>query len=117
MGKKKILVVDDDFDTLKSIEQILEKEGYAVSVATNALQALDQLGEDGFSLILIDVIMPNLSGYELLRILRQKYNHSLPMIFMSIKPRAEINLKEADGFIQKPFSKKLLVDCVAKLVG
>lgn len=114
--KKKILVVDDDFDTLKSIEQILDKEGYAVTVSTNALQALDKLSADGFSLIVIDVIMPNLSGYELLRILRQKYNHNVPMIFMSIKPRAEINLKEADGFVQKPFAKKQLVDAVKKLI-
>ena len=104
MGKKKILVVDDDFDDLTSIKSILEKAGYNVVGATNGAQGLDALKEDGFSLALIDVKMPTLSGYDLLRILRERLNHNIPMVYVTIVPRKDVDMDDIDGFIQKPFN-------------
>jgi len=65
-SKKTILVVDDNFDDLQTMRNILEKEGYPTFVATNGAQAFDATKSGLFDLILIDIRMPTLSGYDLL---------------------------------------------------
>lgn len=103
MGKK-ILVVDDDFEDLTSMKNILEKAGYDVVGATNGAQGLDALKEDGFSMVLLDIKMPTLSGYDLLRILRERLNHKVPMVYVTVVPRKDVDMTDIDGFIQKPFN-------------
>jgi len=98
------LVVDDDFEDLTSIKNILEKAGYNVVGATNGAQGLDALREDGFSMVLLDIKMPTLSGYDLLRILRERLNHKVPMVYVTIVPRKDVDMTDIDGFIQKPFN-------------
>jgi CheY-like chemotaxis protein len=110
----KILVVDDDFEDLNTMKTILDKEGYEVIAATNGAKAFDALKSDGFNMILIDIKMPTLSGYDLLRLLREKLNHAAPMIYVSIVPRADVDMGDADGFIQKPFSPTAFLDTVKK---
>lgn len=113
---KRILVVDDDFEDLSNMKNILEKEGYEVTGATNGAQGLDALQEDGFDLILIDVKMPTLSGYDLLRILRERLNHKVPMIYVTIVPKKEVDMSDIDGFVQKPFSGKTLTKEVKRVM-
>lgn len=113
---KKILVVDDDFEDLSSVKSILEKAGYSVVGATNGAQGLDALREDGFSLVLIDVRMPTLSGYDLLRILRERLNHKVPMVYITIVPKKEVDMTDIDGFIQKPFNEKSVLKEVKRLI-
>ena len=98
------MVVDDDFEDLTSIKNILEKAGYNVVGATNGAQGLDALREDGFSMVLLDIKMPTLSGYDLLRILRERLNHKVPMVYVTIVPRKDVDMTDIDGFIQKPFN-------------
>ena len=114
---KRILVVDDDSEDLNTMKETLEKEGYEVVVATNGAQALDLLTADGFVLILIDIRMPTLSGYDLLRLLREKVNHSSKMIYVSVVPEKEVDLNDVDGFIQKPFSEESFIDTIKKIIG
>ncbi|MCX6773054.1 MAG: response regulator [Candidatus Micrarchaeota archaeon] len=101
---KSILVVDDDFDDLTTMKMLLEKSGYRVVPTTNGAKALDLLKGNGFSLILIDIQMPTLSGYDLLRLMRERINHNAKMAFVSILPKGEVEMGDVDGFIQKPFS-------------
>ncbi|MEI6731179.1 MAG: response regulator [archaeon] len=113
---KRILVIDDDFDDLSSVKNILEKEGYHVVGATNGAQGLDALEEDGFDCILLDIRMPTLSGYDLLRILRERLNHKVPMIYVTIVPRKEVDMSDIDGFVQKPIIEKKLLTEIKKVV-
>lgn len=110
---KKILVVDDDFGDIESIKKVLEKN-YSVIGATNGAQALDFLKKDSVDLILIDIQMPTLSGYDLLRLLRQKYNGRIPIVYVTVVPKKEVDMDGADGVVQKPFTAATLIKGVKK---
>jgi two-component system response regulator VanR len=112
----KILIVDDSFEDSSLIKSILEKEGYSAFVATNGAQALDMMNSINFGLVLIDVKMPTLSGYDLLRLLREKYNGKTKMCYVTIVPRKDVDLTEVNGFVQKPFTKATLLEEVKKLM-
>ena len=114
---KKILAVDDIFDDLDSIRKILQKEGYEVTTATNGAQALDLLTGNGFDLILIDIKMPTLSGFDLLRLLRERLNHKAKMVYVSIVPEKDVAMDDVDGFIQKPFSPETFIKKVKEVLG
>ena len=68
---EKILIVDDDLDTLRLVGLMLQRQGYQISAATNGQQGLDKAFEEGPDLILLDVMMPDIDGYEVTRRLRQ----------------------------------------------
>lgn len=114
--KKRVLVVDDDYDDLTKMKNLLEEEGYEVEAVTNGAKAFDSLKGDGFGLILIDIKMPTLTGYDLLRLLREKINHKCPMVYVSIVPKKEVDLTDVEGFIQKPFSKSSFLNEVKKVI-
>ena len=113
----RVLVVDDDFEDLTTMKQVLMGNKFEVSVATNGAQAIDMTGVEDFDLFLIDVKMPTLSGYDLVRLIREKYKGSAKIVFVSIVPKREVEIKEVDGFVQKPFSPKDLVSVVKKVLG
>ena len=68
---EKILIVDDDLDTLRLVGLMLQRQGYQISAATNGQQGLDKAFEEDPDLILLDVMMPDMDGYEVTRQLRQ----------------------------------------------
>jgi len=70
MGEK-ILIIDDDLDTLRLVGLMLQRQGYQISAATNGQQGLDKAFEEDPDLILLDVMMPDMDGYEVTRRLRQ----------------------------------------------
>ncbi|MBT4165984.1 response regulator [archaeon] len=114
--KKKVLIIDDDKEDLGTMKSILEKEGCEVSSASDGAKALEILKEDGFSLVLIDIKMPTLSGYDLLRLLRERLNHKVKMIYVSIVPEQEVDMDDVDGFVQKPFSPETLLNKVKEVL-
>ena len=113
---KKILVVDDNFDDLQTMKTLLEKAGYKATPATNGAAALDLLKSNGFDLILIDIQMPTLSGYDLLRLLRERLDHKAKMAYVSIVLRKEVDMSRLDGFIQKPFSPASFIKEVKRML-
>jgi PAS domain S-box-containing protein len=70
--KKTILVVDDDKSLVKSIKYQLEHRGYSTYVASDGKQALEKVGEHRPDLILLDIVMPNMNGYEVLKALKSR---------------------------------------------
>lgn len=112
---KKILIVDDNFEDLSAIKEALKSEKYEVTGATNGAQALDFLKDNRPDLILLDIKMPTLSGYDLLRLLREKLNHKVPMIYTTIIPKKEVDMTDIDGFVQKPFSPAILLKEIKKI--
>ena len=111
---KRVLIVDDESEDLNTMKTILEKESYKVEIASDGTKALETLRKNRFGLVLIDILMPRLSGYDLLRLVREKLNHGLTLVYVSIVPKQEIDMTDVDGFIQKPFSPESLLDGVRK---
>lgn len=108
MSNEKILVVDDDKNICELLRLYLVKEGYGVTIAndgTAALQEFDKLHPD---LVLLDVMMPGIDGWEVCRKIRQ--NNQTPIIMLTAKGDTEskvMGLKTgADDYVTKPFEMK-----------
>lgn len=110
--KKKILVVDDEPTILELIEYNLESNDYQVTTATDGQMAFDKVNSDVFDLMLLDQMLPKLSGIEVLKKMRKSGNLT-PVIFLtavdSEDNKIEGLISGADDYITKPFSIKELL--------
>ena len=113
----KILIVDDDVEDLEVIKTILIKDGHETVEAGDGAEALDLIKQNEFEMILIDIQMPTLSGYDLLRLMRESLNHKVKMVYVTIVPKEEVNMEDIDGFVQKPFSPESLSSEVKRVLG
>jgi len=117
----KLLIVDDEPDILEFIEYNLYKEGYDVRKAVNGKEALKLIEEEKPHLILLDVMMPDMDGFEVCRKVRSnsKYDDIL-IAFLTAKREdlAQISGLDAgaDDYISKPIKPKLLMSRIAALV-
>lgn len=104
---RKILIVDDEADIREILQFNLENAGFNVECAASAEKALEMLTPD-FALILLDVMMHGMSGFEMAKVLRQEKNNQTPIIFLTAKDTQEDLLTGfsagADDYIPKPFS-------------
>lgn len=112
-----ILLVEDEYINRTLAVSVLESEGWAVVVAENGIQALQLLNNEGFDLILMDIQMPELNGYETTLAIRQKEqgtNHHIPIIAMTayaVKGDREKCLSAGmDGYVSKPVRPDKLRD-------
>ena len=112
---KKILVVDDKHDDLEVMKEILCKEGFKVTAVNSGKKALQMLMEQDFDLLLLDILMPALSGYEVTKTIK-KLKTKFPIIYVSIVPKDEADLKGVEGFIQKPFTIDYFINSVKKFI-
>ena len=107
---KNVLVVDDEVKILEVVKALLEKKGFCVFTAENGRQALDIWETENISLIILDLMLPQMSGEEICKIIRKKSR--VPIIMLTAKAD-EADLLEglgigADDFITKPFSLNAL---------
>jgi DNA-binding response OmpR family regulator len=121
MGKR-ILIADDEPNIVVSLEFLMKQKGYDVRVVTNGEDALQAVGEFGPELILLDVMMPRLSGYDVCQKVRENPAWAgIRIIMLSAKGRdVEVNkgmAVGADAYVTKPFSTKDLLARVAQLLG
>jgi CheY-like chemotaxis protein/MinD-like ATPase involved in chromosome partitioning or flagellar assembly len=87
---EKILIVDDDLDTLRLVGLMLQRQGYQISAATNGQQGLEKAFEEDPDLILLDVMMPDMDGYEVTRRLRQNPSTSeTPVLMFTAKSQLD----------------------------
>ncbi len=119
--KKKILAVDDVPDVLNMVKSIL-KESYAVYGVTNHMAALKFLTNNSADLILLDIEMPDMSGFELLGIIRKiKAYENTPVLFLTGSVTVEniVKSRQAGGndFLKKPIDAQVLVAKVGKHLG
>jgi len=109
-----ILVVDDEERMLRFIRLNLEHDGFLVVQATRGMQAVEILRQEMPDLILLDVMMPDLDGFEVLRMIREAY--SVPVIMLTAKGEEDDRVYGlelgADDYITKPFSPRELVSRV-----
>ena len=116
---KTVLVVDDEFDLTGTLRSILESEGYETCVCANGKEALASLEAGKPDLVLMDVMMPELSGFEVLRTMRAlPALEGVPVILMSaVPPGAAREDYHWQAFLRKPFSLDTLVTTVETLIG
>lgn len=112
--KATILVVDDNLKNVQVLGGFLQSEGFEVEFALDGKSALNWIGKENFDLILLDIMMPEMDGYEVCTIIKQKpENKDLPVIFITAKTDHEsiINGFEvgAVDYITKPFIKSELL--------
>ena len=119
--KKKILHVDDEADTLAVVKTILDMEGYQVVSVNRGLKALKEVDLDGYSLIILDIMMPDMSGWDLFSRIG-KIKPIYKVIFLSVLDVADEKLKElkdagVKDYIRKPFDRDDLIARVKKVIG
>lgn len=104
----KILIVEDDKLMLKTIVHHLRGKGYDVTTAEDGFKALELVQKNDTDLIISDIMMPNISGLELLNLLKQFYFNNVPVILISSLDKAELLLCSmglgATDFITKPIN-------------
>jgi len=108
---KTILVVDDEPRIVEAVGMNLELEGYQVSSASNGYEALQKLTEDLPDLVILDVMMPEIDGFETLRKIREV--STVPVIMLTVRGEEIDKVRGldlgADDYITKPFNPKELV--------
>ena len=115
-GRPRILVADDEPDTLGLIQLTLETAGFHVDTAANGTQALERAQGDAYDLILLDVMMPDISGYDVLRKLQSDARVVPPILFLTAKARPEDRRAGEDlgaaAYLIKPTTRGQLLDAV-----
>lgn len=107
MATQTILVVDDDLDTLKLVGTTLEKQGFTIIVAKDGLEALEKTAEHKPDLLLLDIMMPKMDGYEVTRRLRaDPQTAGIPIILFTAKAQVDDKVTGleagADDYLTKP---------------
>lgn len=122
----RILIVDDVDYIRKSISKVLDGNGFTCSVAENGRDAIEKLSQGEYDLIITDIMMPDMDGFEFLDHLRDQSGDlgKMPVLAISGGSKtinSDMALKmineKANLILQKPFSKAELLEAVAKVVG
>jgi DNA-binding response OmpR family regulator len=122
MKKGKILVVDDEVNITQILEFSIGSEGYEVITALNGEEAVDKARREQPDLIILDIMMPKIDGYEACRILKANpLTKNIPVVLLTAKGR-DIDKRlgfevGATDYIVKPFSPNKLVDRIHSLLS
>jgi phosphate regulon transcriptional regulator PhoB len=114
MGKGKILIVEDDRDIVEMVEYNLKQEGYTAVHAFNGEKGIELAGKEKPDLIILDLMLPAIDGFEVCKRLKQQQSTSaVPIIILSAKSRETdkvVGLElGADDYVTKPFSPRELL--------
>ena len=114
----RILLVDDEVDILEFVRYNLVREGYEVFTAQNGAEALEKAAKESPDLILLDIMMPDLDGYEVLKRLKADPAHEdIPVIFLTALHNPEDIVKGfkfgASDYVSKPFNHEELITRVS----
>ena len=118
---KSILIADDDPTIVVSLQYLLEQAGYAVRVARDGQEALEALAQALPDLLLLDVMMPRLSGYDVCQRVRESAQWRRVRILMLTAKGGAVEARKglalgADGYMTKPFATQELLRQVAELL-
>ena len=122
MPIQKVLVVDDSKTELMFLTDVLQKQGMQVRTAENAEEAMRRLAEDKPDLILMDVVMPNLNGFQATRQLsREGSTRDIPVVLVTTKDQDTDRMwgmrQGARAYLTKPFAEADLTDVIGRLLG
>lgn len=122
MGRAKILVVDDNEKNVELLEAILLAADFEVLKAYNGKQAIEMVGKERPDLLLLDIMMPQLDGFQVCEILRKdSQNTGLPVIMVTAKDKESDIVqsleKGADDYVVKPINKKELLGKIEDMLA
>jgi two-component system chemotaxis response regulator CheY len=119
---KKVLVVDDSSVVRMSLDMLLKENGYDVTTANDGTEGVTAAKNDNFDLIITDINMPNMNGFDLIKNVREMDNCKfLPILVLTTESDSEMLKKGknygATGWIVKPFTNESLLETVLKVIG
>lgn len=119
---KHILVVDDDRLSRKLVETLLEGDGYAVACVDSGSTALKAIAEAAPDLVVLDLMMPGMDGFEVLRQLRSTpATRNLPVVLVTALDQADVHARLASAgaveILTKPLDRWKLAGCLTRLLG
>ncbi len=122
MTPKKLLVADDEPNIVISLEYLMKREGYDVLVATDGNQALETIRREQPALVLLDVMMPGKTGFEVCQAVRADPALEGVRILMLTAKGRDTDISKglalgANAYMTKPFSTRELVQKVAEMLG
>ena len=122
MHKTEILIVDDDPTSIRLLSRMFHKDQYETIVAYNGKEALEKTKEKGPDLIVLDINMPGMSGYEVMAALKKNSDtKQIPVIMVTTLMEADYKIKTleagADAFFEKPVNRKELLKKVDSLLS
>ena len=107
-----ILVVEDDENTRKLMQAVLLQNGYEVSLANDGIDALDKMNNHHVDLVIVDIMMPRMNGYELTETLRS-CNNNLPILMVTAKEtpadKKEDFIVGTDDYVVKPIDEEEMI--------
>lgn len=115
-----VLLAEDDRALRRFLEVVLERAGYQVLSASDGLEAMKVVLSNPIDIVVTDAMMPNISGHEFCRFLRNSPALShLPVIMLSALERKDTtdDAEQADAFLSKPVSGEVLIECIEKLLA
>jgi len=118
--RTRVLLAEDDRALRRFLEVVLERAGYKVIPAADGLEAMKLALSTQIDIVVTDAMMPNLSGHEFCRFLRNSQTLShLPVILLSALERKDPNqnVEQVDAFLSKPASAETLVERIEKLLA
>lgn len=115
MSSKKILVVDDSSAELANIKSILTDAGYMVVTASNGKESLEKAKSEQPAMIFLDIVMPEMDGYEACRnLVHDPATKNIPIVFVSSKSqkadRVWGQLQGAKGYVSKPYTRDQIME-------
>lgn len=116
---KQVLIVDDTKNIRNLLTTCLEIEGYGVMTATNGLQALDLIRQKRFDLVFLDIKLPELSGTEVLRKMRESGDQTPVIVmtaFATVKNAVDCTKLGAIAYLQKPFTSEKVRNTLAEIM-
>ncbi len=118
-GERLVLVVDDDPDILQTLGLCLSSEGYRVLMAANGKEALDILDREHPSVILLDLMMPVMDGWQFVAELEHRGWRDVPLLILSADRSVQGHAKQlrANAHLAKPFDLDELLGKVKQLTG
>jgi len=122
MDQKKVLIVDDELSILVPLKFLLEKNNYRVDLAQSGKDALEKISQSKPDLILLDIMLPDLDGYEIFQMIRENPDwDDIKVIYLSAKNR-DVDIAKGlnlgvDAYVTKPFSNSELLEKVQMLIS
>jgi CheY-like chemotaxis protein len=119
---KRILVVDDDEMVRIALNELLRPEGFEVHTVSSGTEALKRIDENSYDLLILDIIMPEMDGFELCKRIREKEGlRETPIVFLTAKSREEDRGRGrevgANLFLTKPISPEKLLRLISDTMG
>lgn len=117
---KKIFLIEDEEDILKTLERILVKEGFSVSLARDGLEALSKLQGESYDLIILDLMLPKWDGFKLCKTIKQDLRYKdTPVIVLTAMAQESDRQKclsfGVEEYMKKPFDPDILLKRIREL--